>query len=177
MVDHQAYQYTMLSAGLSIPPWAWTKLIKVLKMHAHRLGIQLFQYIDDWIILAPSQSTTLEATQYIVKLAEALGFKIHLVKSQLTPLQDITYLGYRFLLKHGIVCPPEDRWIKVQKVLEQFLKRPSQKAHSWQILLGHLTALEKIVKLGMAHVRPIQLHLNAHWAQHSDSPFQVVPVT
>ena len=45
----------------------------------------------------------------------------------------------------------------------------------WQMLLGHLSLLEKLVPHGCLEMRPLQWHLKTHWSPESDSPDLPVP--
>jgi len=177
VVGDKVYQYRVLPAGLNLAPWAWSRLIAAVREYAHRNNLRLFQYIDDWLLLAASSRQCRQATQWLLRLAESLGFLVHQVKSQLEPAQEFTFLGYRFNLKLGVVNPPEERWTKVSKFLREFLKRSARPAVVWQQVLGHLVALEKMVPLGMTHLRTIQHELRRHWCQRTGDPRDIVPIT
>ncbi|XP_068201955.1 uncharacterized protein [Palaemon carinicauda] len=52
-------------------------------------------YLDDWLIRARSQEKCLEDLQVKMSMTQQLGLVVNLAKSQLTPSQNIIYLGMR----------------------------------------------------------------------------------
>ena len=61
--------------------------------HLCTLGISIFPYIDDWLIVSPSRSRALKDIQITLSLLAALGLKINQEQSILTPTQWIVYIG------------------------------------------------------------------------------------
>jgi hypothetical protein len=177
VVRGKVYQFRVLPAGLNLAPWAWSRLIAAVREYAHRHNLLLFQYIDDWLLLASTQPQCCLATNWLSGLTRALGFLVHMVKSQLEPAQELTFLGYRFNLRLGTVAPPEERWIKVSTFLEGFIRTPVRRAVHWQQVLGHLVALEKLVPLGMTHLRTLQHNLTRYWNQATGNPLDLVPIS
>ena len=48
------YQFWALLFGLPPVPWVFTKNMAEIKMQVHVMGINLCQYLDDWLIYSPS---------------------------------------------------------------------------------------------------------------------------
>jgi hypothetical protein len=167
-INQNVFQYRTMVMGLTSSPRLFTKVIKCVKSIAHKFGIQLFQYLDDWMIAARSQEEARRNTEKILNITEQLGWIINMKKSELAPTQDIVFLGYHYLLGQGIVKPCEARWQKIQSCLPQMLVTECIQAKEWQKILGLLCSVEKLVPLGMLHLRPIQLGLQDQWSQHRD---------
>ena len=51
-----SYQFTSLPFGLATAPLVFTSLVKEVKLLALKQDIRLHQYLDDWLIRAPSQT-------------------------------------------------------------------------------------------------------------------------
>jgi hypothetical protein len=149
VVDGVPYQYRALPAGLSTAPGVFTRVIGVIKTFLHRLGIQIHQYLDDWLIRAVSFLICHNHTQVSLHITQMLGFVAHSQKSQLTPVQIFIFLGYLFLLHLGIVRPTFERWTKLVKILTLFVKAKALPARMWQRLLGLLD--RKSTRLNSSH--------------------------
>ena len=113
----------------------------------------------------------------LVQLTQQLGWIINLEKSELEPKTDFTFLGYQFILQQGLVCPTEDRWKKIQEKILPFLSLTEMTAKKWMSLVGTLAATEKMVKLGMLRMRPIQMGLLNVWNPFSGNPDEKIQVT
>ena len=111
------YQFTSLPFGLATAPLIFTRIVKEVKLIALQSGIRLHQYLDDWLIRAPSKQTCMDQTQKLLKLVKDLGFIVNLKKSDLTPSQRFDFLRCHFLLDLALVKPTQDRWTKLQGML------------------------------------------------------------
>ncbi len=77
--------------------------------YLRRLGVHIFMYLDDWLVLSPSEEVAREHTQLVLQTAEYLGFIVNRAKSHLTPTQRPSYLGAELDLVRGIVTPSAER--------------------------------------------------------------------
>ena len=50
-------------------------------------------------------------------------------------------------------------------------------AQLWQVLLGHLSSLERLVPHSRLRMRSLQWHLKTHWSPESDPPSLPVPLS
>ena len=60
------------------------------------MGIAMFLYLDNALLLANSYTQTKEVGQRVVHLLKRLGFVLSLEKCQLEPTQELTHLGLVF---------------------------------------------------------------------------------
>ena len=160
---HQTFQFTALPFGLATAPLEFTKVVKEVKLMAQARGIRIHQYLDDWLLRAPSPEICLQHTQTLLALCRQLGWVVNMTKSELVPKQVFNFVGYRFDLITGRVLPTQDRWETLQGKL-RFMKDHHQcTVRQFMSLIGLLTATEKQVCAGRLHMRPIQWHLKKHW--------------
>ena len=116
-------------------------------------------------------------TEFLIQLAQSLGWIINREKSELVPVQTMIFLGYMFLIKEGLVRPSPERLEKLQLRLPQFLRKERIRAWEWQSIIGLLASTEKMVPLGLLHLRPLQLTLSDQWSQFRGSPHDLVTIT
>ena len=56
-----SYQFRVLCFGLTTAPQVFTRLMAPISAILHRYGIGMLRYLDDWLILAESGTTCLQA--------------------------------------------------------------------------------------------------------------------
>ena len=91
-------------------------------------------------------------------------------KSDLVPSQSAKYLGMTIDTGAGKVFPSLARVEKFLTVAERFCSMQSPPAQLWQVILGHLASLERLVPHGRLRMRSLQWHLKMHWSLESDPP-------
>ena len=158
-----SYQFTSLPFGLATAPLEFTKVVKEVKLMAQARGIRIHQYLDDWLLRAPSQEICLQHTRTLLDLCQGLGWLVNMQKSGLVPQQVFNFVGYRFDLLTGRVLPTQDRMTCLREKLLFIKARTSCTVRQFMSLIGLLTATEKQVWSGRLHMRPIQWHLKRHW--------------
>ena len=158
-----SYHFTSLPFGLATAPLEFTKVVKEVKLMAQARGIRIHQYLDDWLLRAPSQEICLQHTRILLDLCQELGWLVNMQKSELVPQQVFNFVGYRFDLLTGRVLPTQDRLASLREKLRFIKGRDSCTVRQFMSLIGLLTATEKQVCAGRLHMRPIQWHLKRHW--------------
>ena len=93
-----SYQFTSLPFGLATAPLTFTNVVKEVRLLALQQGIRIHQYLDDWLIRAPSKEECHKQTPNLLNLIRVLGFVVNFKKSELVPSQRFDFLGYHFLL-------------------------------------------------------------------------------
>ena len=158
-----SFQFTSLPFGLATAPLEFTKVVKEVKLIAQARGIRIHQYLDDWLLRAPSQATCLQHTRILLDLCQELGWLVNMQKLELVPQQVFNFVGYRFDLLTGRVLPTQDWWSTLKQKVRFIKNRSSCTVRQFMSLIGLLTATEKQVWSGRLHMRPIQWHLKRHW--------------
>ena len=97
----------------------------------HRYGIRMLLYLDDWLILAESRDTCIQARDRLLHLCEELGLRVNHDKSSLVPSQTTTYLGMQILSVRFIAKPTETRVANLLNIIEEFLSSPNPPAALW----------------------------------------------
>ena len=96
--NSQVFQFTSLPFGLAMAPQVSTMIVKELKLMALTMGVRLHQYLDDWLIRAPSQEEAQENTQDSIRSDTVLR-----VDNQSREVRTQTYSG---IFVRGLRVPP-----------------------------------------------------------------------
>ena len=137
---------------------------------AHSRGIRLLRYLDDWLVLSSSEKKAKQSVRELLSLCHTLGIVKNEKKSDLVPLQAAKYLGMTIDTGAGRVFPSLARVEKFLSVAERFCSMQSPPAQLWQVILGHLPSLERLVPHGRLRMRSLQWHLKTQWSPESDPP-------
>ncbi|XP_056001410.1 uncharacterized protein LOC130048558 [Ostrea edulis] len=84
--------------------------------------------------------------------------------------------GEQFRTDLGIVLPPEEKFLKLQYLLDQLLSAKQASVRQFLQLIGFLISLMDIVPLGRLHIRPIQWYLLEFWVTASQQWEAVIPI-
>ena len=129
--QNQSYQFRALPFGLSTAPMEFTAVVKEVKLMAQSQGIRIHQYLDDWLIRAPTKESCHQGTQSLLALCQELGWMVNMQKSELEPQQIFEFVGYQYDLLNGLVRPTQNRWEALQQkitaITEEIL--PSENLH------------------------------------------------
>ena len=148
-----------------------------VKRIVHLWGIQLFQYLDDWLIQASSKDLCALHTRRVLALCDQMGLLVNHRKSALVPTQEFVFLGYDFCLATFLCFPPQKRMQKIWDLIREIIRRRGAQARIWQVLLGLLASSEKMVPLGRLHMREIHFSLRACWDFDLLTSNQFVPLS
>ena len=152
--QNQTYQFRAFPFGLSTAPMEFTGVVKEVKLMAQSRGIRIHQYLDDWLIRAPTRESCHQGTQSLLALCQDLGWMINLQKSELDPKRVFEFMGYKYDLTLGLVKPTQARWESILQKIQSILSNPTCRVRTFMSLIGLLTATEKQVPLGRLHMRP-----------------------
>ena len=170
MLEGTVYQFKALCFGLSTAPQVFTRVFAAVSAWAHSRGIRLLRYRDDWLVLSSSEKKAKESIRELLSLCRTLGIVINEKKSDLVPSQSAKYLGMTIDTGAGKVFLSLARVEKFLMVGESFCSMQSPPAQLWQVILGHLASLERLVPHGRLRMRSLQWHLKMHWSPESDPP-------
>ena len=170
MSEGTVYQFKALCFSLSTAPQVFTRVFAAVSAWAHSRGIRLLRYLDDWLVLSSSEKKAKESIRELLSLCRTLGIVINEKKSDLVPSQSAKYLGMTIDTGAGKVFPSLARVEKFLTVAERFCSMQSPPAQLWQVILGHLASLERLVPHGRLRMCSLQWHLKMHWSPESDPP-------
>ena len=170
MSEGTVYQFKALCFGLSTAPHVFTRVFAAVSAWAHSRGIRLLRYLDDWLVLSSSEKKAKQSVRELLSVCHTLEIVINEKKSDLVPSQAAKYLGMTIDTGAGKVFPSLARVEKFLSVAERFCSMQSPPAQLWQVILGHLASLERLVPHGRLRMRSLQWHLKTQWSPESDPP-------
>ena len=136
---------------------------------AHSHGIRLLWHLDDWLVLASSEAVAKKNVHDVLSLCHSLGIVIN-EKSDLIPSQTANCLGMTIDTRAAKIFLALVRVEKFLSVAERFHALSAPPAQLWQVLLGHLASLERLVPHSRLEMRSLQWHLKTHWSPKLDPP-------
>ena len=134
----------------------------------HGLTLEESASYDTWLILSASQSKTRQHVDQLLSLCRSLGIAINTEKSDLSPSRSVEYLGV-------VIDTVSARAFPTEAGVQKFLAQPSPPARQWQVLLGYMSPLEKLVPRARLRMRSLQWQLNSSWSTETDPPHLPVP--
>ena len=116
-----SYQLRVLCFGLTTAPHVFTRLMAPISTILHRYVVGMLRYLDDWLILAESRTTGIQARDRLLQVCEELGLQVNCRKSSLIPSQDMTYLDMQIQSVQFITRPTET-WVgNLLRIIKEFL--------------------------------------------------------
>ena len=138
-------QFKTLCFGLSTAPQVFMRVFAAVSAWAHSHGIRLLRYLDDWLVLASLETEAKRNVHDLLLLCHSLGIVINREKSDLVPSQTANYLGMTIDTGAARIFPSL-AWVeKFLSVAETFCAMSAPPAQLWQVVLGHLASLERLV--------------------------------
>ena len=163
VIDGKTYQFRALPFGLSPAPRVFTRIMSVIADYAHRRGVALHIYLDDWLIRSSSQTQLRQDTALILMICFDLGLIVNYPKSSLEPTREFEFLGIQFSTTKYQCRPSTDRFRRLYNLLKLFLKSRQRSASNWLSLLGSLKSMGTQVPLGIVQRRQLQLSFRNKW--------------
>ncbi|XP_045104399.1 uncharacterized protein LOC123499932 [Portunus trituberculatus] len=169
------FQFRVLCFGLSTAPQVFTRMMGPVSAASHQQGVRLLRYLDDWLLLAHSKQTALEATSYLLRLCASLGIQVNWENSSFSPSQTRIYLGMEIRSPLLKVFPTQKRLENLQLQIKTFLSVQSPPAKAWLTLLGHMSSLLHLIPGARRRMRSLQFRLSQFWDRQSDGDNLPVP--
>ena len=173
----KVYEFLVLPFGLSTAPRTFTRIVRSVAVYLKTQGVDMFQYLDDWLLFAMSLALTARSRELTLECTRRLGFLINMAKSDLTPSVRPGFLGSDLDLLNRHALPSQERVRVVTGRARGLLRPGAPRARQWRSLLGHLASLVDLVPHARAHMRAIQLNLSDHWTPIRDPDSMRVPHT
>jgi hypothetical protein len=138
--SNTVYQWAALPFGLSWSPFVFTRVLRPVIRRMRKAGYQIFAYLDDLLLMGPSQFHVLQGTQLLLSLLCSLGWTVHLTKSVLTPTQCVDFLGTTIDSRSATCRLPTDRVRLLQNDIHKVLARGAITFTALRRFMGKIVA-------------------------------------
>ena len=119
--EGKQYKFQCLPFGLSSASRMFTKLLKPVVDLLRQIGLRLTIYLDDMIFMHANRDQLEMMAPMIVNLFKTLGLMANKVKSLLTPIQLIKYLGFQINSCDVKLSLPPEKSRKLQQEASKLL--------------------------------------------------------
>ena len=107
-----SYQFRVLCFGLTTAPHVFTRLMAPISAILHHYGVRMLQCLDDWLILAKSRTTGIQARDRLLQVCEELGLQVNFRKSSLSRHADpVSSVHYKTDRDVGRKSPQDHRGV------------------------------------------------------------------
>ncbi|KAI2646466.1 Transposon Ty3-G Gag-Pol polyprotein [Labeo rohita] len=173
----EAYQYRVLPFGLALSPRTFTKCVDAALVPLRLQGIRILNYIDDWLILAASESLAARHRDVVLAHMKTLGLRLNVKKSVLSPLQRTTYLGvvWDSTTMQARLSPA--RIVSILTAVKRVKQGLSLTVKQFQQLLGLMAAASNVIPFGLLYMRPLQWWLKSKGFSPRGNPLRMIKVT
>ena len=152
----KTYQFNCLPFGLSSAPWVFTKTIRPVVATLREVGLRMIIYIDDILVMAETESLLKDHITAVVYLLENLGFVVNYPKSELTPTQEIEFLGFTVNSTNMELRLPGEKIKKVRTEAGKILQSQSVSALALSRPIGKMNAATQAIPMAPLYYRNLQ---------------------
>ena len=138
------YVFTVLPFGLSTACYVFTKLMRPLVRYWRASGIRIVLYLDDGLATAADKQSALKTSIFVRETLSKAGFVTHPVKSQWSPVQRLSWLGFVIDTSLGQLEVPSEKITLLRCQLQQILSMDRIPARLLASVVG------KIIAMGLA---------------------------
>lgn len=146
--DGQYYVWNVCCFGLSISPYVFHKVLRVVNRHLRLRGLRLVIYVDD-ILLMSSEDSIDEHKSILLRCLSRLGWKINWEKSSLVPDTTKDYIGFTVSScgPDGFprIAIPTQRVRKLRKDIRRLLSRGYISARGLARVTGQCVSMAQAI--------------------------------
>ena len=135
------FKFLVLPFGLSSAPYIFTKIMRTLVKKWRSEGKEIILYLDDGLGIGNSKSETKSLSQEVQKDLKEAGFIINQEKSNLSPQQICTWLGFVLDTNQGVISPVQSKIIRIKEEAANFVFKRSVHVRSLASVVGQIIAM------------------------------------
>ena len=162
----KVYQFKTLPFGVSTAPKNFTRIMKPILHLCQKMGITIFLYLDDVLVLATSHTQAKEEWQRVMQLLQKLEFVLRLVKGQLEPTPEFTYLDLVFNTQNMNLALPWDKVLAIKAQAAKVASSPTCRGVMRLLDLTHFASMA--LTLAILHSQPLQYWVKENYKTPAD---------
>lgn len=135
------FVYTSLPFGLNSAGYIFTKVMRTLVKKWRSAGYKICLYLDDGLLVCDSQKDALSITRIIRQDLHDAGVVVNEEKSNWSPVQSLTWLGFVLDSHKNEFRVPEDKRDRIIHAIKFALNSKRFSARQLSSLTGKITSL------------------------------------
>ncbi len=154
-------QWQSMGFGMSHAPQKFVELLRILlkpfRQANHHLCIQ--DYIDDIWVSGKTRQEVQQGLDDLVRYLEIVGLIVNRRKSQLVAKTKVEWIGMIWDLKNKTVTLPEEKRIKIRKMIDKTMRRKMVQVRDIQKIHGSLIQILITTPGSRYQMRPMQIFM------------------
>jgi ribonuclease HI len=118
------YVFQVIPFGLSISPFWFTKMMRVVVKAFRKEGFRMVAYVDDFLFII--KKATKKKVKRILKMFKDFGLQVNMEKSILIPSTKIEFLGLNLDSEQMTISAPKEKIRNVRKLAKYLRRRVEQ---------------------------------------------------
>ena len=139
-LGNQTFQFQSACFRLAPLPHHWQQLMKTFLKRWRQLGILVWIYLDDILLVGNSASAVRSHVRHVLTDMDDAGLIVNKEKSILDPVQELDHLGFHLNLKEGLLQVPSSKLKMVRRELGKLCTHESISARKMAAILGSTRA-------------------------------------
>ena len=149
-------QFQTLPFGLCTAPYVFSKLTKPAVQFLRQIGIHIIIYLDDMLLVSPTEKSLVQDLSTVLWLFTCLGFVVNTAKTTVVPSTELEFLGFSLDTKTMTVALPAIKMNGIQSDVAKILQSQKISSKVLSQLLGRLVATKPAVLVAPLHYRALQ---------------------
>lgn len=154
--EGKLFEFNCLPFGLCTAPYVFTKLLKPVVHHLRSVGLTSVAYLDDFLLIAKSESECLDNVRSTQATLESLGFILNCDKCQLTPSRQCKFLGFVLNSEDFCISLPQKKREAILSMAQRFRSRNACKIRDLAQFIGTLVAAAPAVAYGLLYTKGLE---------------------
>jgi hypothetical protein len=139
-VGDQVWEYQAGPFGLNVMPQIFQAVMKTFERKWRARGVQVYVYLDDILLIGPTHRVVERDLKMVVQDLLDAGFKLNLAKSELSPSQRVSHLGFVINFLEGKLQLSPQKVKGIRKELGKFVKKDDMSKRQVAAILGQIRA-------------------------------------
>ena len=120
--DGQILQFQTFPFRFCTTPYVISKITKPAVQLLCQMGIHIIIYLDDMLLVSPTESSLAQDLSTVLWLFSSLGFVINTLKTTVVPSSEIEFLGFTLNTKTMTVALPTAKMNSIQSDVAKVLQ-------------------------------------------------------
>lgn len=145
---------TAMCFGAKRAPGIFHRLTQAVRRMMLRRGFESVVYLDDFLLICPTEEKCAEGLNILLQLLRGLGFAIAWDKL-VSPTTCLTFLGIKIDSARKVLSLPEDKVKDMSVLLASFKQKKRASLKQLQQLAGKLAWFSRVIFMGRTYLQRV----------------------